>query len=265
MRSIFFLFIALVLLSFGVGGCSTMRKISKAGVRELSSDERSGRESISEVRARIQSSTHFARACPKELSGEIAQLAAERVATPTCPPGFVELVQVSSGMLKLEERSLLEEISGTQCRLLVDSERDLSLQKFLDSFEINGPIGRRKMASDSTASAADDIQTLEHLRTSLDDILSINVPLEHWILRNGGYVLPEADLNFFYALIVQNDCRVDSNTLDDGFRAMQTLEELRRLMPDGATKSSLERFMQGLHKLIDKKVGEYFLTYVGRQ
>jgi len=251
----------LITIFLGLVGCSTARKVSKVGLRELSSEEGGQQNALSEVRAKIQNTTRFSRACPKEVESELAGLAALRVLAPSCPKGFMELVQISTNMLKLEERSLLEEMSTAQCRSMVELELDSSLRGFLDEFEIDGPVGRRKGITESFVSMEDDFKTLERLRSSLNEVLSVNVPFERWIARNGNYVLPEADLHFFYSLVIQNGCRVDSDVIDEGFRAMQTLEELRRLMPDGSAKSSLELFMQGIHKLIDKKVGEYFLSY----
>lgn len=255
-------FIAAALLCFGALGCSTARKVSKVGVRALSSEEASQQDVLSAIRAKAQNGAFSHHACPKEVNTEFAKLAGTKVSVPSCPAGFVEVVQLASPLLKLEERSLLEEVAGTQCRAMIDSEQYIYVKNFLDAFELDGPVGRRKGITESVASMEEDFRILERLRNSLDEVLSLNVPMERWVSRNGGYVLPEGELAFFYNLIGQSGCRVDESAIDDGFRAIQTLEELRRLLPEGATKNSLEFFMQGVHRLIDKKVGEYFVSYV---
>ena len=258
------IFTTVAILAVFLSSCSTARKVSKVGIRSLSSEEAAQRDMISGVRAKAENGAYNSKLCPKEINSEFAKLAAAKVPQPSCPQGFLELVQVSSSLLKLEERSLLEELANTQCRALVDSEQYIYVRNFLDRYESDGPIGRRKGITESVISMAEDFKTLERLRSFLDEILSVNLPMERWIARNGGYVFPEVELGFFYNLVTQNNCRVNEDDIDDGFRAMQTLEELRRLIPEGATKNSLELFMQGIHRVIDKKVGEYFLSYAAQ-
>ncbi len=253
------LFISTVLVSsILIAGCGASRKLSKVGLRELSSDELAeASDRISQLRATVQNLDKIPRACSSEIRSEFVSLSSAKVALLGCPQGFVEVTQVASPLLKLEERALLEEMANAQCRGVAESQREIELRSFADSFERDGPIGRRK--AQEPESLDEDINTLTALHDSIDEILAKNLRLERWVrVQNGPYILSEGDLPFFYDLIVRGKCEVKDNTVEQGYNAMEALEDLRQVLPAGESKQSLEKFLRGIHKLLDKKVGEYF-------
>ena len=256
MRALFV--VTIVVSSILFAGCGASRKLSRVGVREPSSEDPAGAtDRISRLRATVQNLDSVPRACFADIRTEFVNLSSAKVVLPGCPQGFVEATQIASSMLNLEERALLDEIANAQCRGMADSQKEMDLRHFADSFERDGPIGRRK--AQEPESLEEDIQTLTALRDSIHEILAKNIPLERWVrVQNGPYVLSEGDLPFFYDLIVRGKCEIKDDTIEQGYNAMQALEDLRQLLPAGDSKNSLEKFLRGIHKLMDKKVGEYF-------
>ncbi|NUM88771.1 MAG: hypothetical protein HUU37_06175 [Bdellovibrionales bacterium] len=215
-------------------GCGATRKISQVGLRNPASvpDEA---EPASELRMRMQS--QLPKACPGPVRQELAWLAQQQVKLPLCPAGFTERVQQELMHFRLEERSFLEEIVGSQCRSLSAEDRQTMLRDMTEALQ-------------STER--------EDIREGLNVLLLVNLPLERWVVRNGRWVLPEAELERIHALVVQGSCRVDAARMEQSYQTLQVLEELQRLLQDSQQKDRLERFLGGYHKIVDSKVMEFF-------
>jgi hypothetical protein len=261
MRLRYAIYTTILLSSLVLSGCGTSRKISKVGLRELSSDEAGlSRDRVSELRAKIQNLDHISGSCPPEVRKNFSALASVKALPPNCPAGFVEKVQIARPLLNMEEQSIVDEIVNVNCRNLVDSKRDGDLRHFAESFESSGPIGRHRgeAKSEDEEDLKEGIDKLVTLKNALNEILAINIPFERWLERNGYYVLPEGDLDFFYNLIVQNSCRVTGDIVDDGIHAVRAIEDLQRLLPENEAKGDLKKFSNELQKLIGKKIGDFF-------
>jgi hypothetical protein len=236
--------------------CSSPRKLSQVGLREPAA-LRDG-PVVTALRQETIALEDFAKACPAELKTEFSALAAERVQFPACPEGFNENFQNSLMLLKLEERSTLEEVLGSQCRSLGLGEFGDSLEQLYTTFETTGPLGRRSIIKESFVSNSPDLQALASLKGSLEEIVGQHLPLERWARRYGAFVLPEEDLRYLHGLIVKRGCRVGEEEVDEAYRSIRGLEDLAKILKEGPLRTRIETLLAGVHKVIDRRIQEYF-------
>lgn len=249
MRVLFVLSTCLVL-----AGCGATRKLSQVGLREPSSVREN--EAVSELRSRIHVTPKMASTCPGEAH-LFPELAMERVKFPTCPSILVESFQLSMKYLKIEERTTLEEVIGSQCRSLAQGQFGDSLETLLANFETTGPLGRRKQIVQTVQSMSDEIQTLTKLKQGLEEVVYKILPLDRWVEANGEYLIPEEELARLEHLLIQRSCRAEER-VDKSYDATRALEDLARVLEEGEQRTRLETFLNGIHKIIDEKIREFF-------
>jgi hypothetical protein len=245
---------ALLLLSL-VSGCATARKLSQVGLREPASVKETSQ--LSELRAKIISLTALPASCPKGVQN-FAALAKEKVSFPFCPAGFEEAVQSSVPYLKLEERSTMEEAVNSQCRSLGLNEFGDSLESMLLSFDTTGPIGRRSKITQTLLSTEAEMKTLLELRQQIEELVNYHLPLDRWARRNGEFVLPEEDLDQLHRMIVEKNCKMSNEEVDQAYRTIRSLEELSNILKDGPQEERITAFLEGMHQVIEKKLKEFF-------
>jgi hypothetical protein len=242
--------------ALSLASCASPRKLSQVGLREPAA-MREG-PVVTPLRQEALELNAFAKGCPAELKEEFASLSAERVQFPACPEGFNENFQNSLMFLKLEERSTLEEVLGSHCRSLGLGEFGDSLEQLYTSFETTGPLGRRAIIKESFVSNAPELQTLAALKGSLEEIVGQHLPLERWARRYGAFVLPEEDLRYLHGLVVKRGCRVGEEEVDEAYRSIRGLEDLSKILKDSPLRSRIETLLAGVHKIIDRRIQEYF-------
>jgi hypothetical protein len=252
MRLFAFLFLPVLALT----ACSSSRKLSQVGLRAPAA-VRDG-PVVTPLRMETMQSKNFAKACPVELKAEFADLAAERLAFPGCPEGFTENFQNSLMFLKFEERSTLEEVLGSHCRTLGLGEFGDSLEQLSATFDTTGPLGRRAGLKDVPTSESGALEQLAALKASLNEIVSQNLPLERWSRRYGSFVLPEEDLRYLNALVLNRHCSLGEEEVDEAYRSIRGLEELSKILRESPLRSRIETLLAGVHSVIDRRIQEYF-------
>lgn len=242
-------------LALSLAGCATPRKLSQVGLREPAA-VRDG-PVLTPLRQEVMLLKELPKACPSELKSDFAAIAEERVPFPSCPASFNENFQNSLLSLKLEERSTLEEIVGSQCRSLGLGEFGDSLEQLYLNFDTTGPLGRRTSAGEGEENAA-ALPPLLALKSSLEEIVNQHLPLERWSRRYGGFVLPEEDLRYLAGLVAKRGCRLGEEEVDEAYRSLRGLEDLSKILHDGPLRARIEKVLAGVHKVIDRRIQEYF-------
>lgn len=239
-----------------LAACASPRKLSQVGLREPAA-VRDG-PVVTPLRQEAITFEAFAKACPVEIRQELSAVSAERVPFPSCPEGFNENFQNSLMYLKLEERSTLEELLGSQCHSLGLSEFGDSIEQFYANFDSTGPLGRRTILKESLASQGPELQTLAALKNSLEEVVGQHLPLERWGRRYGSFVLPEEDLRYLHGLVVKRGCRMGEEEVDEAYRSLRGLEDLSKILKDGPLRSRIDNLLAGVHQLIDRRIQEFF-------
>lgn len=256
MRKQFFTTLLLSTAALSLVACASPRKLSQVGLREPAA-LRDG-PVLTPLRQEAMILKDFPKACPSELKENFAALAEERVPFPGCPAGFNESFQNSLLYLKLEERSTLEEILGSQCRSLGLGEFGDSLEQLYMAFETTGPLGRRAMITESVQDNSASLQTLLALKISLEEVVNQHLPLERWSRRYGGFVMPEEDLRYLEGLVTKRNCRLGEEEVDEAYRSLRGLEDLSKILREGPLRTRIESVLAGVHKVIDRRIQEYF-------
>lgn len=238
-----------------LSGCASARKLSQVGLREPASVREITQ--ISELRTRITALNSLPVSCPKGVQN-FAALAKEKVSFPFCPAGFEEVVQSSIPYLKLEERSSVEEAVNSQCRSLGLNEFGDSLESLLVNFDSTGPLGRRSKVYQTLVSTEGEMRTLLQLREHLQELVSYHLPLDRWARRNGEFILPEEDLAQLHRMIVEKNCKMSDEEVDQAYRTIRSLEELAKILKEGPQEERLDEFLGGMHQVIEKKLREFF-------
>lgn len=238
-----------------LSGCATARKLSQVGLREPASVRDSSR--ASDLRAKIIALDHLPATCPKGVQN-FAALAKEKVSFPYCPAGLEEAVQSSVPYLKLEERSTMEEAVNSQCRSLGLNEFGDSLESMLVNFDGSGPLGRRSRVQQTLVSTEAEMKLLLQLREHLQELVTYHLPLDRWVRRNGEFVLPEEDLAQLHRMIVEKNCKMSDEEVDQAYRTIRSLEELSKIFKEGPQEERISEFLGGMHQVIEKKLREFF-------
>lgn len=236
-------------------GCTASRKLSQLERREPAAVRESA---VSELRLRASSLTSFPKSCPKEVKEVFADLAEDRVLFPACPSGLAESIQTALPFLKIEERSTMEEVVNSNCRSLGFTEFGDSLENLVTNYDTTGPLGRRSRIVETLLPTDAETKNLRELKNHLEEVVTYHLPLDRWVRRNGEFVLPEEDLNQLHHLVVEKGCRMSDQEVDQGYRTIRGLEELEKILKDGPQRQKIERFLVGIHKVIEQKLKEFF-------
>lgn len=235
-----------------LSSCGTTRKLSQVGLREPSSIRENA--TISAARQSAISAKDISKVCPAEVRTQFVSLAGERVRFPDCPDSFSRHYEGALQFLKLEERSTLEEVLSSHCHSLGLGEFGDSLEDLTANFDSSGPLGRRN----SQGASEGDIKALLALKSSLDELVDSQLPLERWGRRFGSFVIPEEDLQYLSKLIVEKDCHLGEEEVDAAYRSIRSLEDLSHILKNGAQREGIGQFLSGVHKVIDRRLQEFF-------
>lgn len=253
-------YVLLGLLVFGLSACSTLRKLSRVETREIASVRSA--IVVSPLRQKLIEFTQFAPACPEEIRSLLGQLADARVNVPPCPEGLQTNYEAVISVLKIEERSLIEQILNGQCRSFGKEGYDDTLDSLLNNFEVSRPLATAAISRKDTRilSGADEATALlAKVKANLEELRAVHHPLEQWIRRYGEFVIPEEELEFFERLIVTQNCKMTDQEIENSYRTMRAMEELMHTEREAEPQRALiERFLLGIHKVIDSKIREYF-------
>ena len=224
-----------------LAGCSSERKLShvesrvpaSSGVHQLSAD--------SALRARLSSQTVYHERCPVEVR-ELAALAGERVNFPPCPDSLAVAFEASRSLLSIEESGAVEEMMGMQCRRGPREGISETIQNLL-----------REPRQKTGVSARDQ------LRAALTEVQASAEPLNLWIRNNGELALPEEQLLFFDRLVNHDGCKMTDQEIDLSYRILHNLDDLARIQGEAEPqRRRIVRLLLGVHKVMDRKIGEYF-------
>ena len=69
---------------------------------------------------------------------------------------------------------------------------------------------------------------------------------------------PDDDLTQLNYLIIEKSCRMTDQEVDQAYRTIRSLEELSDILKDGPQEERINRFLEGMHQIIDKKLKEFF-------
>ncbi len=234
--------------------CSAPRKLSQVGLREPASVKVP--LSTIELREKIITLKEVPANCPAEIRQNFSALAKERAQFPPCPDHLEAAIETAWPLLKVEERSTLEEVVASQCRSMGFTEFGSSLENMFATFDGAGPNGRRSKRG--APITEQELQTLQQLKSGLQVLVTYHLPLDRWIRRNGEYLLPNEELNQLHRLIVENSCRMMNQEVDGAYRTIRSMEELSKILPEDTQREIIVKFLNGVHKMIDTKVKDFF-------
>lgn len=244
-----------LLICVGFLGCGTTRKISQVGLRDLASSSQSANV-FSELRLRASSLKAMPNSCPAQIKSLYPILASELVAFPNCPKELAEQFQQAMPYLQMQERTTLEEVMNSQCRSMARGQFSESVEGLYSTFDSSGPMGRQKENGKVMDGAAQSILT--NLKKGISELVEVHLPLDRWVEKNGNFVLPEDDLSFLHHLLVDKKCKMTTEDLEQSYQSMHALEELEKITPNEGQKDKLDHFLDGVHKVIEQKIREYF-------
>jgi hypothetical protein len=102
-----------------------------------------------------------------------------------------------------------------------------------------------------------DLRALTDLRDSLQQLVDDQLPLLRWARRNGQFVLAEDEVDALGKLLSVRRCDLSAN-VDQGYRVIRGLEDLHHALPAGPQRQRIEIFLDGLHKILDRQMKEFF-------
>lgn len=239
------------LLALFCFGCSASRKISQLTLREPSSVQKA--VEFSDLRLKLSQAT-LSEKCPESLRANLPSLALVKIDFPVCPDGMAATVENAMMLLKIDERSLLEEVLTSKCRSMGSVGYGESLESILENYETTGPFGRRAKEKRSEQ----EIQLLLTLKSYLKELVEHHSPLDRWIGHNGEFILPEEDVAFLFQLTREKNCRLGDNDLDKSYRSIRSLEDLSKVLKDESQLARMNAIAGGIQQLIDKRLLEFF-------
>lgn len=229
--------------------CSSQRKLSQVGNRELASIS-ADNSVLSPLREKISGNHQFAKFCPEEIRNTLPVLVTERVGFPACPAKLGAAFIAAKDILKSEERTVVEELLGSRCHSMSGEFGTSPLVALLESI-VPG--------SEASPLPEEEMRLRTTLREGLQLVRTVHEPIEQWIRLHGEFVMPEEELEFFYRLVSAEKCKMSDQEVDQSYRALHNLETLSRIQPeDEPQRLRMERFLAGVHKVIDRKIREYF-------
>jgi hypothetical protein len=240
------LMVALVLL-----GCGASRKLSQYGVRRPASVPSPVQPELRLKAAELK----FAKTCPEKIRAEFPSLALAKIEFPVCPENLFSVVEQSRSSLRLEEKSVFEEILASRCRSLGSGAYGETLESIYENFGGTGPLGR---TADKTSSADPEILRLRELQGLLQDLVEHHLPLDRWIRRNGDYLIPDEELQHLHRLLGEKNCRMSDDDLERTYRALRTLEDLSKILKDETQAAKMRTLVEGIQQVVDKRLVEFF-------
>ena len=238
--------------------CSSLRKLSHLETRKPASVP--SEPTASPLRAKLASLTKFAKSCPTELKELLPTLSQERVKFPPCPASLTEGFESAKPLLQTQERDVIEELINSHCRSIDPGYGGSPLDALIENVVPRQARGATTEEEEEEAplSEADQLKRMK-LRDSLLDVRALHSPLEQWIRANGEFVIPEEELHFADRLATKEGCRMSDQEVDDSYRTIHSLEALARIQPESEPqRARILRFLSGVHKVIDRKIREYF-------
>lgn len=249
--------LALLFCVSAMMACSSLRKLTHVETRELASVR--SEETVSPLRDRVARIENFAKACPAEVVELLPQLARERVVFPPCPQKLVTGFEAAKEALRPEERSTIEELLGSQCRTLPDDFGSSPLDSLIEGVVPRPTRGGRNREEITEELPEEHLRQRMALREGLLEVRALHEPLEQWIHINGEFVMPEEELLFFERLIGLEQCKMSDQEVDQSYRTLHGLEALARVQAEKEPqRKKIERFLNGVHTIIDRKIREYF-------
>lgn len=234
--------------------CSSQRKLSQVETRKLASVA-TAEVHLSPLREKVSRLERFAKACPVQLADTLPSLATEKVRVPACPESLGVAFLEAKDVLRMDERSQVEELLGSGCRAL---PRDFHSGPLVSLLEGLPPASLRR-GGEEEATPENEMALRMKMTEGLRQVRSVHEPLEQWVRLHGEYVMAEEELDFFDRLVAVQQCRMGDQLVDESYRALHNLEDLARIHPAAeAQRQKLERLLSGVHTLIDRKIGEYF-------
>lgn len=232
--------------------CTSLRKISQTETRLPAGAQ--GGSSISPLREKFLRDDSVAAACPAEIRELLPVLSEERVKFSVCPELLPARAEAAQAALRAEERTAVEEILAGQCRNLY---RDLHSDALNDLIQNLEPAAVQRV--DRPLWNEQELRLRQDLREALLEVRQENGPLENWVRLNGEFVIGEEPLNFLSKIVSRKDCRMNDDEVDASYRALRGLEDLTRLLGEAEPqRAKIDRFLLGVHKVVDQKIKEFF-------
>lgn len=245
-------------LSLGMMSCAGLRKLSHVETREPASTQPEA-PVLSPLRQKVAAFTRFAKACPAEIRELLAPLSLEKVRFPPCPARLEADFNAVREMLSPQERSSVEELLGVQCRSLDSTYGGSPLDSLIEGIVPRPLRGARGSEVEALVPSDAEMHVRLKLQESLLEVRALHSPLEQWIRGNGDYVVPEEELGFVEKLALEGGCRMSDQEVDQSYRTIHNLEALSRIQPPTEPqRQRIERFLGGVHRVIDRKIQEYF-------
>ncbi len=240
-----------------LGGCSSQRKLSHVDSREPAAAR--SVPVVSNLREQLlkKKQQDLARSCPKEVGEFFSSLVEERVQFPSCPERLQPAFEAARNYLLPGEKSVVQELLNGHCRSF---GRELS-EDLLGSL-MPGPVSPNVGQHDLPGNIGKSVEGAgfrTSLRNGLLEVRDVNESLEQWIRINGDFVIPDEPLQFLDLLVNKQACKLTGQEVDQAYRTIRSLEDLAKI--DGESdpqRKKLERFLVGIHKLIDRKIQEFF-------
>jgi len=249
--------VALTFVLFALVACASQRKLSLLKSREPAAVRSS--EAFSPLRDKVSQLYVFAKSCPAEVTELLPMLANERISFPPCPENFEAHFREVASALRSEERVKIEELIGSQCRTSSSTIGSSPLDSLIEGIvQIPPPSGRDREENVNVISEA-EMRLRMRLRDGLLSVRAVHEPLLHWMRFHGEFVISDDELLFFDRLVNLGQCLMNDQEIDYSYRTLHSLETLVRLhAPAEPQRKRIERFLSGVHRLIDRKIGEYF-------
>lgn len=227
--------------------CTTTRKISSVGLRDISSLP--GADAVSERRQRTFQAVQYAKECPQEVVDEFRFIAMERIEYPVCPEALARTFPVVAHYLKTDERNSIEEAMNTQCRSLGSVTDGTALDLIFPEAELSNLSSRATGSPDPS---------LNEFRSVVQEMIDRHLLIDRWGRQNGEFILPEELLSHLNLIILDHKCRLSDDEVDQSYRSIRVLEDLVKILPEGKQREHVERLLKGIYVIQDRKIEEFF-------
>jgi len=229
--------VCLVLL---LSSCATSRKISQLPLRDLASvqvfpESDNARQNFQTV--------VFPSSCPKPIQDILRRIASEEMEVVSCPSELSLGLDRGYRFIRIEERSLLEEVLSSDCHSFGVDRPEEVLSAIM-----------QRSSPDSSIS----VEAIAQLKESIETILKVHLPLSKWKESNGSFVLPEEELRFLQHFSLKEGCKVQVENLESAYKTVRILEEAKRNIRREETRELIENFLSIFQSTLDKHLIEYF-------
>ncbi|MGZ3662088.1 MAG: hypothetical protein ACXWR1_02425 [Bdellovibrionota bacterium] len=247
----------LVLVSLALlAGCSSERKLSHVETRVPAGLGAPSESALSALRARLTLQKSYPKLCPPEIRDLLGPLTTERVKFPECPTALSSAFEAAKSTLSLEESTAMESLINSHCRMATRDGIPEPIEALMQDAE---RALKRASHNGEKSEPGDALVLRENLRNVLVEVKTAGDPLNQWIRNNGELVLPEEQLEFFDRLVNQDSCRLPDQEIDISYRILRNLEDLSHVEAEGESqRARIEKLLNGVHRVIDRKIQEYF-------